>query len=152
MSSEYFIAILAGGKSERFGMNKALFEVDGLPILFKTLLEIPKINRQPKMIYISCYKEPQWTEIKNALETTLGIQIRKNNNSGFNILSEKFHLNIEFKVIYDIDSDHSEELLGIRASIIGLASIFKTIADTYTDGFVQIMPCDMPYFNSDICK
>jgi molybdopterin-guanine dinucleotide biosynthesis protein A len=128
-------------------MNKALFEVEGLPILFKTLLEIPKINTQPKMTYISCYDERQWIEIKNSLEIKLGIQITKKNNSRFNIDSEKFGINIDFQVVYDI---HSEELLDIRASIIGLHSIFKNIAETYTEGFVQIIPCDMPYFNSDI--
>ena len=38
------VIVLAAGKSERFGQNKILYELDGVPVIIKTLKIITNIS------------------------------------------------------------------------------------------------------------
>jgi 2-C-methyl-D-erythritol 4-phosphate cytidylyltransferase/2-C-methyl-D-erythritol 2,4-cyclodiphosphate synthase len=50
------VIVLAAGKSERFGQNKILYELDGVPIIIKTLKTIYKLSNVKNVIVV-CSKE-----------------------------------------------------------------------------------------------
>jgi molybdopterin-guanine dinucleotide biosynthesis protein A len=146
MFQDFFIAILAGGKSERFGMNKALFEIDGLPILLRILKEIPKLEIKPKLVFISVYDLSQWVEIHKVFSQFVNICLIPETADRYLISSTKLNLNITIQVVFDKKFKD-----GItRAPLIGLYSLFKVISDKGKDGFILFIPCDMPHFEAKI--
>ena len=50
------VIVLAAGKSERFGQNKILYELDGVPVIIKTLKTIYKLSNVENVIVV-CSKE-----------------------------------------------------------------------------------------------
>ena len=71
---DFFIAILAGGKSDRFGSNKAIFKIDGIPIISKLLLEIPKLNIKPRSVFISLHDKSQKDEILESIRAHIKLE------------------------------------------------------------------------------
>ncbi len=135
---EFNIAILAGGKSERFGSNKALFKIDGIPIISKLLMEIPKLSLKPKTICISLHQKEQLNEIIKGIKEFFKISKIDDCLYEFSINGDKILIKIVF--------DDKNATKGIRAAIIGLNSIFQEISS----GFVLVIPCDTPNFNAQI--
>ena len=50
------VIVLAAGKSERFGQNKILYELDGVPVIIKTLKTIYQLSNV-KNVVVVCSKE-----------------------------------------------------------------------------------------------
>ena len=50
------VIVLAAGKSERFGQNKILYELDGVPVIIKTLKTIYQLSNVENVIVV-CSKE-----------------------------------------------------------------------------------------------
>jgi molybdopterin-guanine dinucleotide biosynthesis protein A len=143
----FFVVILAGGKSARFGSNKALFEIDGVPILVHEIREVTKISFSLEMIFLSVHNPQQWTIIKNSLQKSLQIRILNENKQIYHAYSEKLKIDIKLQITFDTYSQHPNIS---RTPLLGLLSVFESIIRTYSDGLVQVIPCDMPYFNSSI--
>ncbi|MFX0099318.1 MAG: molybdenum cofactor guanylyltransferase [Candidatus Hodarchaeota archaeon] len=138
----YHVAILAGGRSKRFGSNKALFKIDGIALISKFLLEIPKLARKPNVVFISLAGQEQLIEIIEALKVDL--KIIEETKIEYKLLDENDDsTSIPMKIIFD---DERENIKEFRAAIFGLQAIFTAISE----GIVQIMPCDTPYFNANI--
>ena len=62
------IAILAGGRSKRFGSNKALVNIDGKPLISRMILEIGSLEAKPGNIYVSISNEKQKNEILDVVQ------------------------------------------------------------------------------------
>lgn len=144
---DFFIAILAGGRSDRFGSNKAIFKIDGIPIISRLLLEIPKLNIKPRSVFISLHDKSQKDEILESIRAH--IKIKKTVHSEFilNFTGKSGELKIPLKVLFDKSEDFERNTNnGGRAAIFGFRSIFKAVSK----GIVQVLPCDTPYFNAEI--
>jgi len=148
---DFFIAILAGGKSRRFrfGSNKAIFKIDGIPIISRLLLEIPKLNIRPRIVFISLHNKSQKDEI---LESIRGhIKLNKTNGAEFTLIftGKSGEVKIPLILLFDIIENtecNTGKNNNRRAAIFGFRSVFKAVPT----GFVQILPCDTPYFNAEI--
>ncbi|MHA1339083.1 MAG: molybdenum cofactor guanylyltransferase [Promethearchaeota archaeon] len=152
-----YVAILAGGLSKRFGSNKALINLNGKTIISTQILEILKLKYLPKKIFISIHNEEQFKDIKFAIIEDLEQlnQYNKNINADLYIYEEiengfLFKIkgyNIECNFIFDEFPSKSVPKK-IRAAVIGLYSVFKQVEN----GYIQLMPCDMPLFNAKIME
>ena len=140
---QYSIAVLAGGKSQRFGSNKALFKVGGKPLITRFLLEIPKIHANPRLTYLSLRNRTQWEEILHALERDLTVTPSEVEDGVYHLTSSELQKPLTIRVVFDIDHN---EAIGDRAAIFGFSSIFGVSRV----GFIQFVPCDMPYFNASV--
>ena len=138
---EFYFGILAGGKSERFGSNKAIFKIDGISLISRLLLVIPKLIVKPKIIYISLHTKEQLPEIIGAIKNDLNaVKIEK---LTWELPSYENDLqnNIPIKIIFDYKRKEHRD---IQAAIFGLYAIFREISE----GFIQIVPCDTPDFKA----
>lgn len=146
---DIFIAILAGGKSDRFGSNKAIFKIDGVPIISKLLLEIPKLTIKPRSVFISLHDKSQKDEILKSIRAHIKLKKTKDTEFILNFAGKSEKAKIPMKIIFDIVQDienNTGKNINSRASIYGFRSVFKAVSA----GFVQILPCDTPYFNAEI--
>lgn len=116
----YQVAILAGGKSRRFGSNKALFKIDGKTLISRQIAEIIKLKNQPENLFISISNEAQRDDIIDSI-------------------GKRIQIPMEFVV--DVPRD---DLDGVRAPIFGMHALFKRVEA----GTIQFMPCDTPNFSS----
>ena len=142
--TKFYLGILAGGKSQRFGSNKALHSINGIPIISKIIVEILKTKIDIEMLFISIHNKEQLPEyikiLKKHLKLTLVHDYKYKLEDLYEIDSDrKFSLQLKFLFDDDYIEDNS-----INAAIIGLYSIFKECGR----GIVQIIPCDTPNFNS----
>lgn len=144
---DFHIAILAGGGGKRFGSNKAIFKIDGIPIISRLLLEIPKLTFKPHSVFISIHDKSQKDEILESIRAH--IKIKKTEHSEFilNFTGKSGELKIPLKILFDIseDIDCNANNNG-RAAIFGFRSVFKAVSK----GIVLVLPCDTPYFNAEI--
>ena len=137
---DYYLGILAGGRSNRFGSNKAIFRIDGIALISRFLLEIPKLNPQPKEVLLVLHDHNQFPEIIDAIKQDMNLnQISK---YAFSIKDNSKPF-IPFSFIFDRDLNNKEDN---RAAIIGFQTLFNYIKK----GFVQILPCDTPFFDSKV--
>lgn len=148
---DFFIAILAGGKSGRFlfGSNKAIFKIDGVPIISKLLLEIPKLNIKPRSVFISLHDKSQIDEILKSIRAHIKLKKTKDSEFILNFAGKSGEVKIPLKIIFDIVEDiknSAGENNNRRAAIFGFRSVFKAVST----GIIQILPCDTPYFNAEI--
>lgn len=144
---DFFIAILAGGAGNRFGSNKAIFKIDGIPIISRLLLEIPKLNIKPCSVFISLHDKSQKDEILESIRAH--IKINKTVHSEFilNFTGKSWELKIPLKILFDTSEDFKRNTNNSsRAAIFGFRSVFKAVSK----GIVQVLPCDTPYFNAEI--
>jgi molybdopterin-guanine dinucleotide biosynthesis protein A len=132
MVMDYFIGILAGGQSQRFGSPKMIW----IPDIIK---EVALVSLIPKSILISLHSEDQLCLIVDLFNKETQI-IRLNDLQWeINIRKEKIPIEIIFDDPSLLKSDN-------RAAIFGLYTILQKIQE----GFIQIIPCDTPYFDSTI--
>ncbi|MHA1727600.1 MAG: molybdenum cofactor guanylyltransferase [Promethearchaeota archaeon] len=142
---DFYVAILAGGKSNRFGSNKALFKIDGISLISKFLLEIPKLDIKPKVMYISLHSARQIPDIINSIKKYVNITETDNRTYTFLNVREKYGkkklIEIPIRFIFDTENGRFKNAWG---AIFGLRAVFREISD----GFVQIAPCYTPYFGA----
>jgi len=137
--SDYYVAILAGGRSERFGMNKALFKFNGKSFLSQTIMKTCKLSIIPKRLFISLNDDSQFQRTIGHLEKELNIQ---------QIMDSCWELDngdmkkVRMQFIYD--SIQNEE--NVRAAIFGINSVCNHVEQ----GFVHCVPCDTPFFPTSI--
>ncbi|MHA1766929.1 MAG: NTP transferase domain-containing protein [Promethearchaeota archaeon] len=141
MKFEYHIGILAGGKSRRFGSNKLLYVLEGEPLLLHIVKEIPKLLMQPTSITLSLYDFSQYEEI-------ISFFLKKEEFKRISKFSWTYTQpsNLSFpNIMIDIllDTYHGIDNKE-RAAIFGLQNICNKI----TKGYLQIIPCDTPYFDA----
>ena len=137
--SDYYVAILAGGRSERFGMNKALFSINGGSFLSRTIMKTCQLTITPKRLFISLNDYPQFLDTIQHLEKELNI--RKITDSCWELANED-EKRIHMQFIYD---DIVKEK-NVRAAIFGINSVCNHIEQ----GFVHCLPCDTPFFPGSI--
>ncbi|MBD3352474.1 MAG: NTP transferase domain-containing protein [Candidatus Lokiarchaeota archaeon] len=140
---DFSIAILAGGKSRRFGSNKAIFKLNGIALVSKFFFEIPKLDIIPNTIYISINKRKQIDAILKALKNDLQIRQTENMKFQFEFLKNGRNYVLNCEIVEDYAR---EDLKNVRAPLLGLYTIFRKMKS----GLVQILPCDTPYFNAEI--
>jgi molybdopterin-guanine dinucleotide biosynthesis protein A len=140
---EYSIAVLAGGTSERFGSNKALFKLGGRPLITRFLLEVPKMQANPKVVYLSLRNRDQWKAIAHALGLDLNVTPSGDADELYHLTSSEVQKPITIRVVFDKERNKNSDE---HAPIFGLSRIFEISAP----GFVQVVPCDMPYFKARI--
>ena len=138
---EFDMGILAGGKSERFGSNKAIFKIDEYSLISRILLDIPNLILKPKIIFISLFDNEQLQETIGAIKNDL--QLSKSGELEWELCySEKNSLKkIPLKFVFDQKKKDNKD---IRAAIFGIYAIFQEISE----GIVQIVPCDTPFFKA----
>ncbi len=53
-------AILAGGKSKRFGLNKLFYRIDGKPLILYTIERLLKVERIDDIFLITSKENAEW--------------------------------------------------------------------------------------------
>ena len=144
MVSDYYVAILAGGKSERFGMNKALFNFNGESLLSRAIRKTVQLSIIPKQLLNSFNDEPQYRAISEHLGNELNMHISGNSctkeSYGEFAMSSTRKVRLQFIFDTNKNKDH------VRAAIFGFESVCKHIGQ----GYFLSVPCDTPLFPTSI--
>nr|MDO8116763.1 NTP transferase domain-containing protein [Candidatus Sigynarchaeota archaeon] len=74
-------AILAGGRSSRFGSNKAIFKHGDIALISTLILEMLKTRGNSSPIIVSVHNEMQEREIFSVIQTDLVSSIFKDDGS-----------------------------------------------------------------------
>ncbi len=142
---EIYLGILAGGQSRRFGSNKALFTLENQPLLLHIIQEIPFIDPTPSGIYLSLHDKAQLDEITPILQESPILQQKNPQEWSVFAPDESMVMPISLTIVFD---SNLRPLRNLRTPLLGMQSIFQNISS----GYVQFIPCDMPYFNAEIIK
>ncbi len=141
MNFEYHIGILAGGKSRRFGTNKLLYVLDGDPLLLHIIKEIPKLKKLPTSITLSLHDFSQYDALIEYFQREGHFQrISEFSWSYTQLDSPSSHL-LPIDILLDTYHGNNND---DRAAIFGL----QTICHKIHKGYLQIIPCDTPYFDA----
>lgn len=132
----YHVVILAGGKSERFGSNKALYTSGSVSLLGRQVREVLKAGQPPESIIVSLHEEKEEAEIVEALRRDVGLAV---DGRGKGTVQ-----NIPISFVFDTDVTSLDD--GSRAPILGLSAAFKRVGK----GQVQVLPCDTPQFDAAV--
>jgi len=140
---EFFVGILAGGQSARFGSNKCLYRMGGKALIAIILSQVPLLRLEPRCVFISLYNEDQVAELINHLPPGM---IKSDGSEPLLTLDAKGNharKHIPVKFVFD---DQKRNVLNTRASILGIHSLLEEVPA----GYVQVIPCDTPFFTADI--
>ena len=135
MVSDYYVAILAGGRSKRFGMNKALYTFHGGSLLSRTIMKTCQLSLIPKRLFISLNDHHQFIDTIQHLERELNIRNTMDSCWEF-VNGDNKRISMQF--IYD-DVPKGKD---VRAAIFGMNSVCNHVEQ----GFVHCLPCDTPLF------
>jgi molybdopterin-guanine dinucleotide biosynthesis protein A len=141
---DFYLGVLAGGKSTRFGSNKCLYKMGGQTLISIILSQVPLLTTQPKAVFISFFKEDQVSQFVSHLPHD---QIESSHDEKLFYLKpggDQKAMAIPVKFVFD---EVKRDLLNIRASIFGLASLLNEIPD---GAYMQVIPCDTPFFNAKV--
>nr|MDO8087100.1 molybdenum cofactor guanylyltransferase [Candidatus Sigynarchaeum springense]MDO8116213.1 molybdenum cofactor guanylyltransferase [Candidatus Sigynarchaeota archaeon] len=136
------IGILAGGRSTRFGSNKCLFKIEGETLIAKTLSSISTLKIAPNRVYISLYKESQVAELLPHLSSLV---FKDDHRGSAYLLRPPGDPGREIPVEFVFDEERPD-LPENRAAIWGIMRVLQEVPA----GYVQIIPCDTPFFNADV--
>jgi len=133
----YSIGILAGGKSSRFGTDKATYKYQGISLLGRILMNLRDLTQQPKILVISVRDEIQYNVIKTNLEQELHFREESKFQGFIFIPNTKFQQQLLFVL------DSPEYIINnIYSPMIGMELIFQKVKT----GYCLILPCDSPFF------
>jgi molybdenum cofactor guanylyltransferase len=142
--TDHYIVILAGGRSERFGGNKALFTTEGSSFLSRAITKTGHLSIIPRRILISVHDRQQYYIISQHLEDEL--KIRRTGEPGQRELCWELPTRstqtIPLQFILDINGQRGQH----GAAIFGLQSMCRSIHQ----GFALCVPCDTPLFPASI--
>ncbi len=141
---DFFLGVLAGGKSTRFGSNKCLYKMEGRTLISIILSEVPLLKQQPNAVFISLFGEDQVPQFLSHLPQD---QIKSYQDEGHFYLQPHGDQKVMAIPVTFVFDAVKRDLLDIRAAIIGLASLLNEIP---AGAYMQVIPCDTPFFNAKV--